>query len=630
MKRRINFVFLSSLVLIVVSALGQTPGGPGELAPERIQEIAGFLPDQPSGAGLSRPIGDRAYWTAPKRLAELHKYVGQAEELLNTSLPKWNDDDYLDYSRTGERRRGEKMISARQSWISRLVYAECVENRGRFLPLLNRVLTANANDPSWNWPAHDGNLKAFHGKEYNIDLRSSSLGYKLAETVYVLGDKLDPAVKELVLKRLEQRMFEPFRRMVATGKPSNWLGSRKNPEQNNWNPVCLSGVVCAALCVVPDKAERAFYVAAGEHYSDYYINSFARSGYCTEGAGYWSYGFGHYALLREAIVQATGGKLDLFANSGVIPCVLYGERIRIGSGVVPPFADCRFGTKIDQNLLAYCNQALTLGLKVPRFSPDFGFADSLDEIDATPCATPLSKQNEPEDPLRSFFKDVGVLACRPSTDNGLGIGIKAGGDWSHSHNDVGSYEIAVGDNTPTGDPGGPAYYEANYFGAEGFARHKLKNSYGHPVPVIGGQLQIDARKAKPVVLSTSFSPQRDEIIIDMTSAYAVPSLKKLIRTMDFTRTGVEQIKLTDEASFSARTTFEDAIITQGDWKQIDATTLSLRLGTAKLIAKITSSADFSIKPEKIEDLGITFTRIGLVFKRPCLAARMRLVFTKAP
>ena len=607
--------------------MGQNPIGLGELVPKRIQQIASFLPDQP--AGLGKPIDDRAYWTEPKRVAELHRFTGQAEKLLTTPFPAWNDDDYLDFTKTGSRQRGEKMMRARENWIPALVYAECLENKGRFLPLLNEVITANATDPTWTMPAGDGSLTSFRGTDYYVDLGASAFGYRLSETLYLIGDKIDAKVKELVLRRLEQRIFEPFRRTVATGKPCGWLGSKTRPEQNNWNPVCLSGVVGSALRVIPDKQERAFYVAAAEHYSDYYLNSFTKDGYCTEGAGYWGYGFGHYALLREEIVRATGGKLDLFADARVIPCILYGERIRIGPGAVPPFADCRFGTKIDQNLLAYCRDALALDLKAPPFSQHFGFAGSLGEVDATPCATSAKASSELEDPLRSYFKDVGVLACRPSTDGGLGIGIKSGGNFSHSHNDIGSYEIAIGDEEPTGDPGGPMYYDKETFGKNRYEK-KLLNSYGHPVPVIGGQLQITATKAKPVVLSTSFSPQRDEIVIDMAPAYTVASMQKLTRTMDYTRTGAGQVAITDEATFSSPTSFEDAIITHGDWKQIDPKTLSISMGKAKLIAKISSTADFSLKPETIQELGVTFTRIGLIFSQPCLAARIGLAFTQAP
>ena len=596
----------------------------GELSPERIHEIAGYLPDQ--RAGLSQPIQDRDYWTNPKRSTSLHHFIRQAEKIMTAPLPAWNDDDYLEFSKVGSRQRGEKMMKAREDVIPALVYAECLENKGRFLPTLNHVLQANANDPTWTLPAHDGSLTSYHGTDYTVDLNSSAFGYRLAQTVYLLGDKLDPAVRDLILKRLEQRIFEPFRRTVATGEPCSWLGSKKHSDKNNWNPVCLSGVLGSALAVIADKSERAFYVAAAEHYSQYYLNSFTADGYCSEGGGYWSYGFSRYALMREQLVQATGGRIDLFADARVVSCVLYAPRIRIGPSVVPPFADCRFGVKMDINLIAYCSQALGLGLPTADYSP-YNLGGSLGEADVTPCKVKAPVSSQENEALRFYFNDATVLACRPSREGALAIGIKSGGNGSHSHNDIGSYEIAIGDDEVTGDPGGPLFYDKETFGPHRYDK-KLLNSYGHPVPVIGGQLQIDATKAKPVVLSTSFSADHDQFVINMAPAYAVPSLKTLTRTMDYSRSGSGQVVITDEATFTAPTTFEDAMETHGEWKQLDPQTISITYGQSKLLAKISASGEFTLKPETIQELGVTFTRIGLVFNQPCdKAAKVAITFT---
>lgn len=597
----------------------------GELDQQWINQIAGYLSEKPNGIGLSKPISDRAYWTAPKQIAELKKCIGQAEKRLSESFPAWNDDDYLDFSRTGERLRGEKMENARHGWLPALVFAECLEDKGRFLPLINQILSEYAKEPTWTLPAHDKNLTSYHGTDYFLDLGAATFGLRLAETLYLLGDKVDPKVRQLLLHELDQRVFEPLYHTLATGKPCGWLGA-KGGEVNNWNPVCLSGAVGAALCVIPDKETRALFIALGEHYSKYYLASFTPDGYCTEGGGYWGYGFGHHALLREEILRATDGKIDLFADPSVVPDILYAQRFRIGPSVLPPFADCHFGAKVDSNLLSYCNDALSLGLPLPAVTHSRGLGDSMIYITPTPCVMTAVIQKKTEDPLRFFFNSVGVLSCRPATEGGLGIGIKAGGNFSHSHNDVGSYEIALGDDMPTGDPGGPLFYDASTFSKKRFD-HKLLNSYGHPVPVIDGQLQLDATKVHPTVLSTSFTPERDQIVIDMKPAYAVPALQKLTRSMEYDRKGAGNITITDEAIFSAPTIFEDALITHGTWKQLDTNTIEFSIGKANLIAKLTASAPYTIKPETITELGVSFTRLGIVFTKPCLKVKLSVVFT---
>ncbi len=458
-------------------------------------------------------------------------------------------------------------------------------------------------------------------------MRTAGFGLDLAETLYLIGDKLDPSVRGRIGDALRQRLLDPFRRKLTTGKGCWWLGSVNNPKQNNWNAVCLAGVVGGALMLVPDKTERALYVAAGEHYSDYYLNSFTSDGYCEEGVGYWDYGFGQFAVLREEIVQATGGKVDLFSNPRVAAMALFGIRIRIGPDAIPPFGDCRFGSKPDAGLLSYCNDTMALGLDMAPFSGNGArIVDTL--MTATPCSTRLHARINADDPLRTLFPKPGVLACRPAPGSAchLGIGIKAGGNGNHSHNDIGSYAIAIGNDEPTGDPGGPHMYNGATFGPHRYD-YKILNSFGHPVPVVAGQLQIEAARARPVVLSTAFTGNRDQVTIDMTSAYHVPALKRLTRTMTYSRAGAGQIEIIDNATFSGPSAFEDALITHGDWKQIDARTFELSIGHARLLATVQTPGGFTVKSEKIQELGSpAFTRLGLVLNKPTANMEVRMTF----
>ena len=114
--------------------------------------------------------------------------------------------------------------------------------------------------------------------------------------------------------------------------------------------------------------------------------------------------------------------------------------------------------------------------------------------------------------------------------------------------------------------------------------------------------------------------------MDITSAYDVPSLVKLTRNMEFMRGGSGEIKISDEVVFREPTTFEDALVTHGQWKQLDAKTLELTLGQSKLLVLIDSSAPFHFKPEQIDDQGIVFTRIGLMLDNPALNAKMTMLF----
>ncbi len=49
------------------------------------------------------------------------------------------------------------------------------------------------------------------------------------------------------------------------------------------------------------------------------MKGYADDGYCSEGVGYYNYGFCAYILLREEEYRATQGKIDFFQTPKVCP-----------------------------------------------------------------------------------------------------------------------------------------------------------------------------------------------------------------------------------------------------------------------------------------------------------------------
>ena len=82
---------------------------------------------------------------------------------------------------------------------------------------------------------------------------------------------------------------------------------------NNWNAVCLANVTGTALALIERPEEKAFYVAAAEKYITNFLSGFTEDGYCSEGIGYWNYGYGCFVRLGHMLQGATGGQVDLFA-----------------------------------------------------------------------------------------------------------------------------------------------------------------------------------------------------------------------------------------------------------------------------------------------------------------------------
>ena len=621
--------FLSACCLVPISS-NAGPASFKELSPERIGAIAGMLAEAPAGFG--KPVTDRDFWRNPETLARTGDAVRRATPLLNKEFPPWSDELYLDFSKTGRRPPGEAMIRAREVWLEPLVTAECVENQGRFLPAIHRTLEAYLAQPAWTLPAHDHALDNFHRRKFTVDLRAAEIAADLAQALWLLEGRIDPGLRTRVLDALEKRIFAPVRTSLTTHKDHWWLGGESDPVKNNWNAVCLAGVVGAARTILTDRNDRAVFIAAGEHYSQYFINGFTDDGYCDEGPGYWVYGFGDFVGLREVLANATAGGIDLFGRPKTIRMALYGKRIGFPGGDVPPFADCRTGTRANTPLIACCDRV-------------FGLASSAKGVASGPGLRGLARMFTSETParlkasappadeaLRSYFDKVGVLVCRPGNPSAgrLSAAIKAGGNGSHSHNDIGAFVISLDGQQPVGDPGGPHAYDSETFGPKRYEKNIL-NSFGHPVPVVDGQLQVDATTVKPKVLETRFQPDWDLISIDMTPAYKVPTLRKLTRTMTYSRKETGKVGIKDEVTFSKPCAFELALTTRWEVVQTDSKTLEFSLDGRKLIAEVTTPDGFDLTKTRIEELGAPpFTRIGLKLRKPVTEATVSMVFRQAP
>jgi len=162
-----------------------------------------------------------------------------------------------------------------------------------------------------------------------------------------LGDKLSIATRQLVADNLDRRIFTPFRDMVeGRRKAIFWLGAT-----HNWNAVCLGGVTGAALATIEPAADRAFFVAAAQKYIRNFLAGFSADGYCSEGLGYWNYGFGYFVMLAETVRQATSGQVDFLADPAARAPAFFALREEIRDGVYPSVSDCDPATKPDSNLM---------------------------------------------------------------------------------------------------------------------------------------------------------------------------------------------------------------------------------------------------------------------------------------
>jgi hypothetical protein len=479
-----------------------------------------------------------------------------------------------------------------------------VENKGRFLPELEKTIRSLCDEKTWVGVAHDGNLKNFHKKEITIDLYSSALAWHLATADNLLGDKLSPPTRELIRKEIQWRIFEPYHRMIAGKQSLYWLTA-----EHNWNTVCLAGVTGAALALLDSREERAFYILAAEKYSMNFLKGFPPDGYCGEGTGYWNYGFGHYVYLAEEIRLATGGKIDLLARKEALAPASFGARFEVLDGVYPAFADSSPGARPSARLMDFLNERLGFGLP-PAGSERIrlgggSLAEGLMYLFPVPAAQKpqaTGKLVEVGGP-RSWFEQAGILICRPLTGSSSRFATAIIGNdngVNHNHNDVSSHIVVLNGQVLIVDPGGETY-TARTFSPRRYDSNVL-NSFGHSVPLVAGKMQSAGAKAKAVTLKTDFTDAQDTLVFDIRSAYAVAGLQKLTRTYVFSRTGAGSLTVTDDVAFSQPQSFETALITLGQWKQTGPQTLRIEDGGAAINVRIdTGGAAFKIVPTEINE-----------------------------
>ena len=649
-----------SLAILLCAAPAWAAGRAASRAPDpaRVAEIAAMLAPEPRGAGAA--IGDRTVWDEAARSPRLKDFVGRAERLREQPFPDLPDELFLDFSRTGNRDRYQRVFFERRSRFGTLVLAECLENRGRFLPAIEKAVRAVLAEKTWVLPAHDGSLANFQGKVVEIDLTAAATASNLATGGYWLNGKLSDETSRLIRSELERRTFAPFEGMVKQGKPRMWWLTGTN----NWNAVCLAGVTGAATATIEDRRRRAFFIAAAEKYIQYFLDGFTPDGYCSEGLGYWDYGFGHFMLLAEDVFQATGGKLDLWQRPKVEAIGQFARRLEILPGVYPAFADCHLGPRPDARIMAYVSRRFGwgweewekrgLGLASGPSADLFEFGmvalpNSLSQRPLTPGPSPArgrgeksaltpgapaSERGESSRPLRDWFRDAGILICRPAPgqSRGLGAALKGGHNAEqHNHNDVGSFVVALGSDTPLLDPGAEVYTRRTFSGRR--YESNVLNSFGHPVPRVAGKLQSPGRQAAARVLKTEFTDASDTLVLDIRSCYDVPELTKLVRTLVFSRKGRGTLAVSDEVEFTSPQNFETALITLCPWKQLSADTLQVGEGAAAVEVKVSAGEHaLRIKAEEIhEDLPgrVIPKRLGIVLAEPVQEASLRVTIAPA-
>jgi hypothetical protein len=600
--------------------------------PKAIDQFAGWL--EPRPRSFMPPASDRAAWNAVK--LDREAIYRQAQEELARPIPKLTDELYLDFMVSGKREPFTLPYNERINRASNLALAEALEFKGRFLPELKATLLEILSEKMWVYPMHDGPIgyPCFKGEEIYIDLGAAVRAAEIATIYGWLRGQLGEEICARIRTEIDRRIVQPYLGYVYGGKLA--LGWWWVITHTNWNSVCHAGVVYAVLGVVEDKQTRARVAASAARHTDLYFAGFTEDGYISEGMGYWNYGYGHFTVLAETLLRATGGALDLFrvhaAKVGAVSS--YPVRVETAPGIYPAFSDCPYGATPAEWIYRahYRHVALPDTVLRPERVPSFLTSYQKDLDLAPPPVKPGERIPIPDSSaIRGYFAEAGVLISRPfDPQKGLAMAVKGGhNDEMHNHNDVGSYDVTCHGRPVVVDPGLEIYHKRTF--SDQRYDSKVLNSYGHPVPVIDGELQRVGRDAEGKVLETAFTDASDRLVIEMASAYTVAGLESVKRTFVLDRTGATSVTITDEIALSRPVEISTALMTFGEMKRLGENRLGIRWGEAGVAADIdTGGQPFTIREEILDEIlpeDRHPRRIGIYLEKPVSRVRISIKLT---
>ena len=595
----------------------------------RVDEIAAMLPLNPRCPGAE--IDDRAAWERISRERPSKRVMHEAEKVLAQPMSPWDRAAYDRFRKFGDRRSFETPFFARLGEFTTLVLAECLENKGRFIARISDYIEAMCNEPTWVVPMHDLEQGTLHGAEKG-DIFSCRKALEMATACAWLGSRLDPELVARVEKEIHRRILSPFYADMrledgtsGAAYRNHWVNIR-----NNWIAVCGGCTLATVFIIEKDRRIRAEAAEFVERLYPRFRHAYDEDGYCTEGVGYWNFGFGNALELGFTIFEATDGRWDFLSENGGRDMAKYGIACQVEKGRSAWFADGggapfpdllwmiagRWPDLVPDSMLAPPETGGSQFDSRGGWRPNL-YRTAFTAFGAKPKGTAADAL-----PVRSWYPHAQVLIGRPEHDSArspFSVALKGGNnDEAHNHNDLGSYVVLYGGVEMAGDPGGEIYTARTF--SDRRYDSKMINSYGHPVPVIDGRLQTTGRAASAKVIRTAFTDKADSLILDLSLAYVCPALERMERHFTYNR-AAPSFMVADHAEFSSSVEFETPFVTYCDVRELakGAYELTDRTSGRRLMLSISvvGDAEWRLQQSQIENPGRpTVSRYAVRFLKP--------------
>ena len=431
---------------------------------------------------------------------------------------------------------------------------------------------------------------------------------------------------------LFQDLTETDKKIITTALRDKGLKSTLAQKQimswhNNWNQVCMGGLVLSAIALSdlePELSSKALETATKAIPKGLSVGYSADGAY-SEGGGYWSYGTSYTILTIEALRTAKQ-PFDQFLNHpGFLQSAYYVRQIHGTSGLLFSYGDNReskFEFNSVMNWMAKQNQSQALSdFIAPTF--DQINSETHDRFLALSAFWVPEKTDPKEKPLLNHFvgSSLSPIAIHRTgfETKDLFLGIKAGkANVSHGHMDAGSFVIDWAGKRWASDLGLQNYYGLESTGINLFEMTQDSqrwsvfrlNNFSHNTLTYNDQLHLIDQKSE--IISSTSTPQ-NETLVDLAPPLGIPKnatatrrfqmdTEKQIVTITDSLTG---LKPNDKITWNLFTPATSNPIATGFILTQDKAKMQLDLSSPQSTNPTSTPADPPPKPHDAPNPGIT-------------------------
>jgi hypothetical protein len=503
---------------------------------------------------------ERAAWEAvPEDLRTpiIHQAEADQKAGWNTVLAT----TFLEFKRNGNRSGYEAQSFGRHAQLERLVVAECLEGKGRFVDDIVNGVWLICEETFWGASAHLYMQKTGPGlydiTDPIIELFGAETGMLMAWTKYLVGAQLDQ-VSPLVNKRIE---LETERRILDPARNRDdfwWMGFGKNTRTarlNNWTPWINSNLLVANLLLEQDPKLRVQETVRITKSLDAYLNQYWADAGEEEGAGYFSASPMCYFEAVSMLDAATGKTTSILANPFIDNMARYILNAHISGDAYIDYGDAhvhagpegsllyRYGKAVHDEQLAgfgayYAakrsmtanrNEGRQRGVNLPSMSRALPMLLEANDLRTAKGADVLFRD--------AWYPYLGLMTAREKANSadGMYVAVQAVHNGrSHTHCDTGAY-IIYQDGDPVAIDVGVEAYTAKTFSPERFTIWTMQSAY-HNLPTIGGVMQHDGVDYKATDRKYSTNDQRATYSFNIAETYPKEAgVKSWIRTVTLDR-----------------------------------------------------------------------------------------------